>query len=273
MAEDLTKERMDFLAKDYSRGFIEHCRFEAEVIRRGAFQSRVTVQECHRQQDGFIHAGVMATMADHTAGYAAYTTVPEDYQILTIEFKVNSLRPAYGERLLCRSCMIREGLQVIIGGSEVFDQRGDEEVLVAKALVTLMAVRKKSSFRRPESTHHQPLFHPEQNTHQADHNRQDDFKSALAHTAVHADGEKDAAHCKGRGHARCGEHGWRQQTVDPIASEYDEVGDQEEALEHPYHLLFAPGFERRIDHDGRPVRPYGRSQNAAQEPCRKTPNS
>ncbi|OGP65909.1 MAG: thioesterase [Deltaproteobacteria bacterium RBG_13_53_10] len=138
----MSKERVDFLASDYSRGFIKHCGYEAEVIRRGYFQSRVRIKNYHRQQDGFIHAGVMATMADHTAGYAAFTTVPEDYQILTIEFKVNFLRPAYGEGLVCRSRTLREGLQVIIGESEVFDQRGDEEVLVAKALVTLMAVHK-----------------------------------------------------------------------------------------------------------------------------------
>ena len=143
MDQELSDKRKDFLAKDYSRGFIGYCGFEAEVIRRGYFQSRVKIEQQHRQQDGFIHAGVMATLADHTAGYAAFTTVPEDYQILTIEFKVNFLRPAYGERLLCRSSIIREGLQVIIGESEVFDQRGDEEVLVAKALVTLMAVHKK----------------------------------------------------------------------------------------------------------------------------------
>ena len=142
MGQELSKERMDFLANDYSRGFIKYCQFEAVKIQRGHFQSRVKIEEHHRQQDGFIHAGVMATMADHTAGYAAFTTVPEDYQILTIEFKVNFLRPAYGEGLICRSRTLREGLQVIIGESEVFDQRGDEEVLVAKALVTLMAVHK-----------------------------------------------------------------------------------------------------------------------------------
>jgi len=112
------------------------------VIRRGYFQSRVKIEGHHRQQDGFIHAGVMATMADHTAGYAAFTTVPEDYQILTIEFKVNFLRPAYGERLVCRSRIIREGLQIIIGESEVFDLRANEEAQVAKALVTLMVVHK-----------------------------------------------------------------------------------------------------------------------------------
>jgi uncharacterized protein (TIGR00369 family) len=142
MAEDLTKQRIDFLTNDYSRGFIKHCGFEAEVIRRGTFQSRVKIEEHHRQQDGFIHAGVMATLADHTAGYAAFTTVPEDYQILTIEFKVNFLRPAHGEKLVCRSRIIREGLQIIIGESEVFDQRGEDEALVAKALVTLMAVHR-----------------------------------------------------------------------------------------------------------------------------------
>jgi uncharacterized protein (TIGR00369 family) len=142
MAQELSKERMNFLAKDYSRGFINHCGFEAEVIRRGYFQSRVKIVDHHRQQDGFIHAGVMATMADHTAGYAAFTTVPEEYQILTIEFKVNFLRPAYGESLVCRSRTLREGLQIIIGESEVFDRRAEEELMVAKALVTLMAVHK-----------------------------------------------------------------------------------------------------------------------------------
>ena len=142
MDQELSKERIDFLARDYARGFIKHCGFEAELIRRGYFQSQVKIEEHHRQQDGFIHAGVMATLADHTAGYAAFTTVPEDYQILTVEFKVNFLRPAYGDRLVCRSRILREGLQIIIGESEVFDERGDEEALVAKALVTLMAVHR-----------------------------------------------------------------------------------------------------------------------------------
>ena len=67
----------------------------------------------------------------------------EPCQILTIEFKANFLRPAYGEKLVCRSRILREGLQIIIGESEVFDLRAEEEeVLVAKALVTLMAVHK-----------------------------------------------------------------------------------------------------------------------------------
>jgi uncharacterized protein (TIGR00369 family) len=142
MGPELSEERIAFLAEDYGRGFIRYCQFEPDKIERGYFQSRVGIREHHRQQDGFIHAGVMATMADHTAGYAAFTTVPEDFQILTIEFKINFLRPAHGAGLVCRSRVIREGTHIIISESEVFDQREEGEVLAAKALVTLMAVHK-----------------------------------------------------------------------------------------------------------------------------------
>jgi uncharacterized protein (TIGR00369 family) len=139
----ITEERAAFLAEDYCRGFIKYCQFEAQIIERGYFQSRVRIAEHHRQQDGFVHAGVMAAMADHTAGYAGFTTVPEGFQILTIEFKINFLRPAFGKALTCHSRVIREGGQVIIAESEVFDIRDKEETIVAKALVTLMAVPKE----------------------------------------------------------------------------------------------------------------------------------
>jgi len=140
--KEISKKRATFLAEDYSRGFIKHCQIRAEVVRRGFFESRVRIEDHHRQQDGFIHAGIMATMADHTAGYAAFTTVSEEFQILTIEFKVNFLKPAHGEALVCRSKVIREGAQIIIAESEISDVKGGAETLVAKALVTLMAVHR-----------------------------------------------------------------------------------------------------------------------------------
>ena len=142
MVEELSEERVAFLAEDFSRGFIKYCQVQAEVVEKGYFQSRVLIEEHHRQQDGFVHAGVMATMADHTAGYAAFTTVPEGFQILTIEFKINFLRPADGDSHVCRSRVIREGSQIIISESEVFDLKGENETIVAKGLVTLMAVPK-----------------------------------------------------------------------------------------------------------------------------------
>ena len=127
MEGKISEERAAFLAKDYARGFIQYCRFTVDEIEHGFFQSRVAILEHHRQQDGFIHAGVMATMADHTAGYAGFTTVSEEFQILTIEFKINFLKPAHGEALVCRSNIIRGGKQIILAESEVFDIHKGEE--------------------------------------------------------------------------------------------------------------------------------------------------
>jgi acyl-coenzyme A thioesterase PaaI-like protein len=80
-------------------------------------------------------------MADHTAGYAAFSLVPEDHRILTIEFKINFLQPAYGKTLICKSRILREGGQILVGESEVYDQRArGEEELVAKAIVTLRSI-------------------------------------------------------------------------------------------------------------------------------------
>lgn len=141
--QEISEERRDYLKADYQRGFIRFCGLEAIQANWGLFESTVKIEEQHRQQDGFIHAGVMATMADHTAGYSAFTIVPEHMQILTIEFKINFLRPAFGEALRCYSKVIRDGRQVIVSESEVFDVRGDREVPVAKAMVTLMAVPKE----------------------------------------------------------------------------------------------------------------------------------
>jgi len=143
MTKGISKERASFLANDFSQGFIKYCQFEAIDIKRAYLESKVKIEGHHRQQDGFIHAGVIATMADHSAGYAAFTIVPEDFQILTIEFKINFLRPAYGDTLVCRSRVIREGTKIIISESEVYDLRDSGETIVAKALVTLMAVPKE----------------------------------------------------------------------------------------------------------------------------------
>ncbi len=140
MKKQLFPKRIQFLKRDYSRGFIKDVGFKAIHMERGYLESRLKIKNRHRQQDNYIHAGVIATMADHTAGYAAFSLVPEDYRILTIEFKINFLEPAYGHALVCRSRILREGGQILVGESEVFDQRKDGEKLIAKAMVTLRSI-------------------------------------------------------------------------------------------------------------------------------------
>jgi uncharacterized protein (TIGR00369 family) len=133
-------ERAEFLTQDYQRGFPAHCRFRVDRVLEGEFHASFRVESVHGQQDGFVHAGVLATLADHTAGYAAFTLIPEDQRILTIEFKINFLKPARGEEVRCRSRVLSAGRRVLVAESEVFAVDRGPEKLVAKAIVTLMAV-------------------------------------------------------------------------------------------------------------------------------------
>ncbi|MGB3399595.1 MAG: PaaI family thioesterase, partial [Candidatus Deferrimicrobiaceae bacterium] len=106
----------------------------------GWCESALEVLPKHLQQDGYVHAGVQATMADHTAGGAACTLAAEEELVLTVEFKINFLRPARGERLRCRAAVLRQGRTLNVAESEVYAQRDGSEKLVAKAMVTLALV-------------------------------------------------------------------------------------------------------------------------------------
>lgn len=140
MKIELTQERLEFLEKDYRRGFIKFCGFQASKIEKGIFESTLKIGENHKTQDNFIHAGLIATMSDHTAGYAAYTLVPDNIRILTIEFKINFLKPAIGNTLKCKSEIISRGKQIIVAQSTVFDIRDTHKKMVSKSTITLMAI-------------------------------------------------------------------------------------------------------------------------------------
>ena len=136
----MNKKRIAFLIEDYVQGFPAAIGLEVVRADYGRFESRLRLRPDHSQQDGFVHAGVIATMADHTAGYAAYTTVSEMHRILSIEFKINFFKPALGESIVCRSKVVNNGNTIKVSESEIFSLTQDQEKLVAKAMVTLIAV-------------------------------------------------------------------------------------------------------------------------------------
>ncbi len=112
-------------------------------LSEGVAESELEIAPRHGQQDGFVHAGVIATLADHTAGAAAGTHLRLDQGVLSIEFKVNLLRPALGEVLRCRATVLRPGRTVSVVESEVYaGPRGDTAAhkLCAKATITLAVV-------------------------------------------------------------------------------------------------------------------------------------
>jgi uncharacterized protein (TIGR00369 family) len=148
--EELSADRAALLSDDFHQGFVKNCGIRLVAMQRGRAESVLEVTPAHTQQDGFVHAGVIATMADHTAGYAAFSVVDEERRILTMEFNINYLRPALGPGLVCRSRLLKEGRQVLVAESEVYDLRDGREKLAAKAMVTLMAVQAGRIMPSPE---------------------------------------------------------------------------------------------------------------------------
>lgn len=93
------------------------------------------------QQHGFLHAGVVTTMVDSACGFAAFTLMPADAAVLTIEFKMNLLSPAQGDLLVASGRVLRAGRNVTVCQGEAWMHTGDERKQVAQMLATLMTVR------------------------------------------------------------------------------------------------------------------------------------
>ncbi len=92
------------------------------------------------QQDGFIHAGVSATIMDSACGYAAFTLMPAEARVLTIEFKTNLLAPAAGDRFRAVGQVRKPGRSVTVAEADLFAVAGDDEKLVATMTGTLMTM-------------------------------------------------------------------------------------------------------------------------------------
>lgn len=94
------------------------------------------------QQHGFVHAGVITAIADSACGYAALSLMPRDVGVLTVEFKVNLLSPAAGERFVARGQVVKPGRTIMVCTGEVVAQRADgAQQTVAIMQATMMVVR------------------------------------------------------------------------------------------------------------------------------------
>lgn len=97
------------------------------------------------QQDGFVHAGIVTTIADSACGYAAYSLMPPESDVLAVEFKVNLLRPAKGEMFVARAEVLKPGKTLTVVRADVVAISGaDEQQLVATMLGTMMRLPRRS---------------------------------------------------------------------------------------------------------------------------------
>jgi uncharacterized protein (TIGR00369 family) len=93
------------------------------------------------QQHGYLHAGIVGAIVDTAGGYAGFTLFPEDASVLTVEFKLNLVAPAKGERIVAEGFVVKPGRTLAITRGEVHAEDNGKRTLVAVMQQTLMVMR------------------------------------------------------------------------------------------------------------------------------------
>jgi uncharacterized protein (TIGR00369 family) len=135
---------------DELRGFFASSPFLRELgavplaVSDGRVTAALPVAERLFQHTGQVHAGAMATLADHSMGSAAQTLAPEGHWALTAELKTSQLRPGRGLRLVCEAWVVKPGRRLSFTEAEVWAEQADgSRVLVMKASATMALVPKE----------------------------------------------------------------------------------------------------------------------------------
>lgn len=123
------------------QGIMAHLGARLVTVEPGLVEIDLPWREELSQQDGFFHAGAITTVADSAAGYAAFTLMPADARVLTVELKINLMAPARGERALARGRVERAGRTLSVAQTDVFMISGGTLTRTAILLATLMCLR------------------------------------------------------------------------------------------------------------------------------------
>ncbi|MCV0395581.1 MAG: PaaI family thioesterase [Rhizobiaceae bacterium] len=114
---------------------------ELTRVTPGEVELELPYQPMLTQQHGFLHAGIVSTALDSACGYAAFSVMPKNAAVLTIEFKVNMLAPGKGERFLFRGSVTKPGRTIIVADGQAYAFDGDGEArLIATMTGTMMVV-------------------------------------------------------------------------------------------------------------------------------------
>ena len=114
-------------------------------VEPGGIEIELPFDERLTQQHGFLHAGVVTTVLDSACGYAALSLMEPGFEVLAIEFKVNFLAPALGERFVARANVVRSGRTITVCRADGWMVRGGEEVQVATMTGTIMKVEERGT--------------------------------------------------------------------------------------------------------------------------------
>lgn len=112
-------------------------------VQPGSCEIYVPYRKDLTQQHGFFHAGVIGTIADNAAGYAAYTLMATDSSVLTVEYKLNIMAPGDGELLIAKANVLKYGRTLTVCRTDIFIQKNGLEKICAVAQITLIELKNK----------------------------------------------------------------------------------------------------------------------------------
>jgi len=121
-----------------------HIGAELVTIEPGYCEIHLPYRRELTQQHGYIHGGVLATIIDSAAGYAAFSLMPAESSILTVEYKLNILRPGEGERMIARGRVLKSGRSLSVVNADAYAVKGGVETLCVTSIHTLMALHGKA---------------------------------------------------------------------------------------------------------------------------------
>lgn len=110
----------------------------------GELHIEAPFDERFTQQDDFLHAGIVTTLMDSACGYAAYTLMPANSRVLTVEFKVNFLKPAQGDRFRAEGHVIKPGKTLTVCEGKLFALLDEREILVAVMQTTMVCLQEEA---------------------------------------------------------------------------------------------------------------------------------
>jgi uncharacterized protein (TIGR00369 family) len=113
---------------------------EIASLKAGEVELKMPYVAAYAQQHGFIHAGIITTALDTACGYAAFSLMPADAAVLTVEFKTNLIAPARGDYFLFRAHVLKAGRTITVCDAQAFAAEDGKEKLIATMTGTLMAV-------------------------------------------------------------------------------------------------------------------------------------
>ncbi len=121
--------------------FIHHLGFEFLTVSDGLVEGYLPMRPAYQQQNGFAHGGIISTLCDTVAGFAAYTVIPLEAQVVTAEIKIVYYHPGIGNRLYARGWVDKSGRKLQFCESEIYTLNNKEKKVIAKATATMIVIK------------------------------------------------------------------------------------------------------------------------------------